>query len=186
MKTTICGLVLLLLMIPTLFFNELAHGYETLDDCMQRTLGTARDDMTIGELRRLCQGQMLLPDVPPARENPVQQSQIVQQNDLSTIESKLAVEENTEDLSYTLTPHRRNYLMPIAYNSSPNKSVYKGTDEEDIDLDKTEVKLQVSLKYKLIDDFFDKNIDLYIAYTNLSYWQAYNEQAVERFPRYQS
>ena len=34
----------------------------------------------------------------------------------------------------------------------------------------------MSLKYKLIDDLFDKNIDFYLAYTNLSYWQAYNSK----------
>jgi len=77
-------------------------------------------------------------------------------------------------LLYTLTPHRRNYLMPIAYNRSPNKSVYQGTAEADMDPDKIEVKFQVSLKYKLIDDLFDKNLDFYLAYTNLSYWQAYS------------
>jgi phospholipase A1 len=80
-----------------------------------------------------------------------------------------------------LTPHRRNYLIPLVYNSSPNKSVYKGTGAEQNDLDKAETKFQVSLKYKLIDDIFGRNIDFYIAYTNLSYWQAYNNELSSAF-----
>jgi phospholipase A1 len=137
-------------------------------------LGTARDDMTIGELRRFCQGQLLPAEVAPPEEPPGQQNKILQQNTPSTIEKKLAEEAKTGDLLYTLTPHRRNYLMPIAYNSSPNKSVYKGTAEEDFNPDNFEAKFQVSLKYKLIDDLFDKDLDFYLAYTNLSYWQAYS------------
>lgn len=135
---------------------------------MQRTLGTARDDMTIGELRKVCQEQLLLPETTPAAEASGQQYKDIQQNTPSMIEDQLTVKEKTEDSPYTLTPHRRNYLMPIVYNSSPNKSVYEGTADEEIDPDNTEVKFQVSLKYKLIDELFSKNIDFYLAYTNLS------------------
>lgn len=80
-----------------------------------------------------------------------------------------------------LTPHRPNYVLPLAYNTSPNEAVYRGTSGEDADIDNTEVKFQISLKYLLFNDIYKGMGDFYIAYTNLSYWQAYNDEESSPF-----
>lgn len=105
-------------------------------------------------------------------------------------ESKLPKEsaQNTEQLSvmtkhwdldhkhrkhaFALRPYRPNYFLPVAYNSSPN--------DDTLDFDPnakaqhTEAKFQLSFKVKLWEDLFDKNIDLWLGYTQLAFWQLYN------------
>jgi phospholipase A1 len=67
----------------------------------------------------------------------------------------------------------------VAYNSFPNTVVYNGTFAKD-DLDKAEVKFQISLKYKLVDNIYRDSWDLFIAYANLSHWQACNSDVSEK------
>lgn len=69
--------------------------------------------------------------------------------------------------------HRPNYLLPAAYNSSLNKDPFLDVDR-DAKAQNTEAKFQISFKVKLWEDVFDKNIDLWFAYTQLSFWQVYN------------
>ncbi|MCX5848072.1 MAG: phospholipase A [Deltaproteobacteria bacterium] len=88
---------------------------------------------------------------------------------------------------FALWPYRPNYFLPLAYNSSPN-------DDTDLDFDpdakaqRNEVKFQLSFKFKIwrdiirspaIKDIIEKStgirgIDIWIAYTQQSFWQLYN------------
>ncbi|MCX5805290.1 MAG: phospholipase A [Proteobacteria bacterium] len=69
--------------------------------------------------------------------------------------------------------HRPNYILPLAYNGSPNR-------EPTLDMDRqarsehTEAKFQISFKIKLWEDVMNKDVDLWFAYTQLSFWQLYN------------
>lgn len=69
--------------------------------------------------------------------------------------------------------HRPNYFLPGAYNSTPNK-------DEGLDVDpnaraqNNEAKFQLSFKIKLWEDIVGKDMDLWFAYTQLSFWQLYN------------
>ena len=75
--------------------------------------------------------------------------------------------------TFLLRSYRPNYFLPVAYNSSPNQG-------EQLDVDPTaraqhnEAKFQLSFKLKAVEDMFNKDIDLWIAYTQLSFWQLYN------------
>ncbi len=88
--------------------------------------------------------------------------------------------------SFVLTPHRPNYILPVAYNSSPNRD-----DALDFDpnaqANYNEAKFQISIKAKVwqdalkdvLKDVFEKDIgvrgiDVWLAYTQLSFWQLYN------------
>jgi phospholipase A1 len=77
-------------------------------------------------------------------------------------------------------PYRRNYLLPVAYNANPNRNVPR---EEAIDLpflgdalDDVEMKFQLSFEVPLWTQILDQNLDLYFAYTQLAFFQAYNEE----------
>jgi phospholipase A1 len=90
---------------------------------------------------------------------------------------------------FALWPYRPNYLLPLAYNSSPN-------DDNDLDFDPkakslyNEVKFQLSFKFKIwrdivrnltIQDIIEKStgirgVDLWVAYTQQSFWQLYNSE----------
>ena len=74
---------------------------------------------------------------------------------------------------YSIAPHRSNYILPFTYNTSPNADVIQEADPNR-DVKKAEVKLQLSLKVKLWEDIFGKEMDLWFGYTQLSFWQLYN------------
>mgnify|MGYP001462750168 CR=1 FL=1 len=106
---------------------------------------------------------------------------------------KLSVMEQHWDLvptnrrhSFVIRPYRMNYFLPVAYNSSPN-------DETNLEYDPSakaqhnEAKFQLSFKAKVWEDvlqeplqgFYDnikvvKGLDVWVAYTQLAFWQLYN------------
>ncbi|HNY96143.1 MAG TPA: phospholipase A [Smithellaceae bacterium] len=88
--------------------------------------------------------------------------------------------------SFVIRPHRMNYFLPVAYNSSPN-------DEANLEYDPAakaqhnEAKFQISFKAKIWEDMFQDSLqgvydrvkvirgaDMWIAYTQLCFWQLYN------------
>ncbi len=88
--------------------------------------------------------------------------------------------------SFVIRPHRMNYFLPVAYNSSPN-------DEANLEYDPAakaqhnEAKFQISFKAKIWEDVFQDSLqgvydrvkvirgaDVWIAYTQLCFWQLYN------------
>jgi phospholipase A1 len=173
-----------------------------MDACMISAIHTADANVTIGELRERCQACVAAHQAPHGNQDEAQgedqnekdltppdptPAHALQKTELQTdrppseaskgaetpLDARIAEEAASANDWFALTPHRPNYLLPLAYNSSPNVDVYEGEITED-DLDKAEVKFQISLKYKLFDNIYKDNWDVYIAYTNLSYWQAYN------------
>ncbi len=74
---------------------------------------------------------------------------------------------------FTIMPHRDNYILPYSRNRSPNPTPAEGVNAVQ-NVQKTEVKYQLSLKTKLWPDIFDQPMDLWFGYTQQSYWQLYN------------
>ena len=79
-----------------------------------------------------------------------------------------------------ITAYRRNYLLPWTYNTDPNQGAFNAISD-DAEADSSEVKFQLSLKINVLDDLFGDNGDLYFAYTQRSWWQAYNSDASAPF-----
>lgn len=76
---------------------------------------------------------------------------------------------------YAITAYRRNYLFPISYNRHPNQAAYQTLTGEEA-MERTELMFQFSAKVALADGLFGDNGDLYFAYTQRSWWQAYNTE----------
>lgn len=99
---------------------------------------------------------------------------------LEEAEERRALERESRLNPFSITTYRRNYLMPWSYNWNPN-----GADFEQIagnsNVGNAEVKFQFSAKFNLIEDMFGNNGDLYFAYTQRSWWQAYNADASSPF-----
>ena len=74
---------------------------------------------------------------------------------------------------FAIRPHRSNYILPLTYNFSPNAAAVQ-EDDPDKDVMRTEVKFQLSVKVKLLEDILNKDMDLWFAYTQQSFWQLYN------------
>ena len=78
----------------------------------------------------------------------------------------------------TVREHNPMYLMPVWYNSSPNRRPHSQTRgittaERFTDQKRMETKMQVSFKTKLLQDLFGTNADLWFGYTQVSHWQVY-------------
>ncbi len=88
---------------------------------------------------------------------------------------------------FVLWPYRPCFFLPLAYNSSPNDSTQLDVDPR-AKAQYNEVKFQLSFKFKIWSDiirseeirkFVEKNtgirgIDVWLAYTQQSFWQLYN------------
>lgn len=102
-----------------------------------------------------------------------------EQNKPTALDRRIKMERATRFQSFVITPHRPNYILPIAYNDKPNTTpVDMSSDGE---LDNSEVKFQFSMKFPIIDNLFDGHGSLQFAYTNLSFWQAYNKNVSSPF-----
>lgn len=74
---------------------------------------------------------------------------------------------------FAITPYRSNYILPVTYNATPNEGPFQEADPGK-EVQNYEVKFQISFKIKLWEDVLGKNMDLWGAYTQRSFWQVYN------------
>lgn len=79
-----------------------------------------------------------------------------------------------------ISPHKSNYVLPLAYNHTPNNEPF--ADElNGGELDNVEIEFQISIKVQLFDDVIGNNGDIFVAYTGQSWWQAYNSDLSSPF-----
>lgn len=84
----------------------------------------------------------------------------------------------------SLTPHKRNYILPVTYTSNINEEPYIDLVPDNIDglsLENVEAKFQISLKTLLLDNIFINNDTLHFSFTGVSYWQIYNKDISSPF-----
>ncbi len=72
-----------------------------------------------------------------------------------------------------ITFHRSNAALVFSYNDRPNPAPLQAVDPAKT-LVKPEVTFQISFKARLWRDLFGKDICLWAAYTQRSFWQLYN------------
>ena len=91
------------------------------------------------------------------------------------------LDKNSERGKWTARPYRPTYILPLFYtfdpNLGPNTPSLPRPDEPltSNDTRNTELKFQLSLKTKVMEDLFDTSADLWFGYTQESHWQVYNE-----------
>ncbi len=90
------------------------------------------------------------------------------------------LERESDRNPFSITAYRRNYLLPVSYNTSPNRNAFRNLSTEH-GPDNAELKFQFSAKVNLADGLFGDTGDLYFAYTQRSWWQAYNTDASSPF-----
>ena len=72
-----------------------------------------------------------------------------------------------------ITPYRGNYILPVTYNSSPNDGPARISDPGK-EMENLEVAFQISFKTRLWERILDGKTDLWVAYTQRSFWQLYD------------
>ena len=106
---------------------------------------------------------------PPAQAKPAAASRP------SYLSQKWQLDEESRRRRFAIMPHRQNYILPYTYNFTQEKQTYEaanpGTEIQD-----AETKFQLSLKMKIWEDILGTNMDLWAAYTQVSFWQVYNTE----------
>jgi len=98
------------------------------------------------------------------------------------IEEKRQLDKKQSLRSLSLIAHRPNYLMGSYYFTAPQTAPFEAQfPEEDISISSVELKFQFSLKTMLISDLIGKTGDLWVGYTNRSFWQAFNAKRSSPF-----
>ncbi|MGJ8514393.1 phospholipase A [Carnimonas bestiolae] len=81
----------------------------------------------------------------------------------------------------SLSTYHRNYILPIASNTDSVDNHDFAVVSPNSHPNHNEVKFQLSIKGRLFHNIWRDNGDIYIAYTQKSWWQAYNSKASSPF-----
>lgn len=187
-----------------------AETLTSMDACLLEALRNADPGMSVGELKAGCErfageaasGEASPPETPhpemgsgetPADEAVTGQGKAAEavagemgqdeheapaETETSLVDKRILAEKSTRSNPFVLLPHKLNYILPFSYNSSPNYGIYNIPES---DFDRIEVKFQLSFKMPVVEDLLGTDTDLYVAYTNQSYWQAYNRDISSPF-----
>ncbi|PRY72041.1 phospholipase A [Halomonas ventosae] len=97
------------------------------------------------------------------------------------VDERRQLERESARNPFAITTHRRNYWFPLSYNASPDDEAFRDISDRGSP-DRAEMKFQFSAKFSLVEDLFgDYGGDLHFAYTQRSWWQAFNADASSPF-----
>lgn len=102
----------------------------------------------------------------------------------SLVEQILARQRALFSYSGAFVRHRANYLLPVTYVDDPNnapKSANFGREPLQEDFTNIEAKFQFSVRMPVLTGLFPDRTNLWVAYTQLSFWQAYNSDESSPF-----
>lgn len=98
----------------------------------------------------------------------------------SRVETRVEAELESSDNPYVITPHRPNYVLPAKITTRRNQDSFDDIPDARI-IDDVEFKMQFSFKYPLTTNLFGSKHSIWFAYTQQSFWQAYNNQESRPF-----
>ena len=144
----------------TLFCTPLLAANDNhMTTCLSDMLNTAKNNVTVGELRQQCQENFT--------EENVQ---------LSALKRRQLYEKSSGWNAFSLLPHKPNYIIASYNNSQPNKKPFEDAfPNKSADLQHIETKFQLSMKLPIIQNVIFGHGDLYAGYTNRSFWQQFNK-----------
>ena len=89
--------------------------------------------------------------------------------------------------TFLLSPYKPIFVLPVRWSSNPNERPYSGNGypeyvaEPGVDYNNIEAKFQLSFKAKVLESVLWGKADLWIAYTQKSHWQLYNNELSRPF-----
>ncbi|MEJ6474915.1 phospholipase A [Pseudoalteromonas piscicida] len=146
--------------------NSQQDEIDLVKQCVLNAVLTGDKDKTIDQVRKEC-------------------AEVDADNHLSQLDKRMARERVTEENRNVLTPHKRNYILPVSYMTNVNSRPFDGLkaidDNSGEPIDNFEAKYQISLKAPIYRNFSDKDQAIYFAFTLQSYWQLYNKDISSPF-----
>lgn len=166
-------------MLMVLFSSNSVVAMTDQEQCMLQEMQHADEQVTVLQIRELCQSIDVADSSNAVAGKTGVDSNITQQSEqpLNAVDVALDEREALELKPFSLIAHKPNYFLAAVYNSSGygEEPYQEQFNDQAIESDDTEAQFQISIKTPLAIDLFDKNIDIYAAYTNRSFWQVYNE-----------
>lgn len=102
----------------------------------------------------------------------------LEDSQLSWMDRRWELDPSVKQGTFQVRPYKPVYLLPVYFNSKPNRMPSSPNPVNQVqtvqDLDSEELKFQLSLKTKVLENLFDDNGDLWFGYTQSSRWQVYN------------
>ncbi|ROQ20814.1 phospholipase A1 [Marinimicrobium koreense] len=162
---------------------------EEMDQCLRIAVTVAGRDMSINGLRDVCN---TLAREDSSQRDAISQALAAMSNDTADqendpsgnsrlLERRLNMEALNRANRFLLTPHKRNYLLPVSYQEERNTAPYAEAGTSLASQQSTEVEFQLSVKILIREGIFGDNGHLYMAYTNHSLWQAYYREISRPF-----
>lgn len=150
-----------------------------LEACMIQAMKTALPETTIGALKKDCNDKIAAED----RLEQTEKRGLFGCKQESAFSKRLKEDKKNTLRPFTLMAHKPNYIMFATYNNSGfDSSLYQiRYNNSDFTTKKVESQFQLSYKFPLVVNLFNTSIDIYAAYTNLSFWQLYNDELSSPF-----
>jgi len=137
------------------------------EQCLLEKIKTAGPDTTAGEIREACLKEVQGTKAAPAATDTAE--------DTTPLDERIEGIKATEELGYVITPYKPNYLL-VGYNPDPNNAPFQEAfPDEEIAFKSAEVKFQISFMFPIVHNIFRNNGSLYVAYTNRSFWQLFDD-----------
>ena len=95
---------------------------------------------------------------------------------LPALSRRLENQQAAERNRFAIVPYKPNYILPISYTRSRLDNPGYGFRPQH-----SEVKFQISFQFDMLPGLLGPGTDLYAAYSQLSFWQAYNGRASSPF-----
>jgi phospholipase A1 len=86
--------------------------------------------------------------------------------------------------TFQFTYYRPNYILPVLWSTTVNRmpeSPTRGPVPIEIPYQQTEAAFQLSFKIKMVEEVFGTASDIWVGYTQQSYWQVYNDDLSRPF-----
>lgn len=136
-----------------------SDGIELVKQCILNEAIGGDGSQTLAQLRKKCQS-------------------LAEEKQITALDKRKARELVSAHNRNVLTPHKRNYILPFTYMTSPRTRTPDGAildgNSKGEPLDNLEAKYQLSLKVPIFESFSDQDQGIFFAVTLQSYWQVYN------------
>jgi phospholipase A1 len=157
--------------------SHTAWANSEFEQCMRDQIELATNDITVGQLRGFCTepepNKVAVQDIDPKTA--------VEPND-SALERRISFEERQADNPFSLLPHKPNYIIISNNLASPNEAPFTNAyPDQNIAFQPWETKFQLSFKVPVVRGLFNERADLFVGYTNRSFWQQFNKAGSSPF-----
>ena len=158
--------------------DEPAFDEAAFNECLLERIKTAGPETAAQEIREGCLLEVQSKASQPAITGG---EAITDSAETSPLDERIEGIRATEELDYVITPYKPNYLM-VGYNPNPNNAPFQDAfPDEIIDFNKAEGKFQISFMFPVVHNIFKDNGSLYVAYTNRSFWQLFDDDLSSPF-----